>query len=144
MPGRALLSARFTARASDAEVARLTERVRRRIGKLLERRGLGPQANRKEPDALLLNQPLLAELYSASISGLVATGPRAGRRRLRPILMTALATIFGMLPLALGIRSGAEVLQPLAIAVIGGASISMILSLLVTLVLFYLLKQRGL
>jgi multidrug efflux pump subunit AcrB len=69
---------------------------------------------------------------------------QAGRRRLRPILMTALATIFGMLPLALGIRSGAEVLQPLAIAVIGGASISMILSLLVTLVLFYLLKQRGL
>jgi CzcA family heavy metal efflux pump len=69
---------------------------------------------------------------------------QAGRRRLRPILMTALATIFGMLPLAMGIGSGAEVLQPLAIAVIGGVSISMILSLLVTPVLFYLLKQRGL
>ncbi|MBZ5499333.1 MAG: efflux RND transporter permease subunit [Acidobacteriia bacterium] len=69
---------------------------------------------------------------------------QAGRRRLRPILMTALATIFGMLPLALGIGSGAEVLQPLAIAVIGGVSISMILSLLVTPVLFYLLKHRRL
>jgi Cu/Ag efflux pump CusA len=69
---------------------------------------------------------------------------QAGRRRLRPILMTALATIFGMLPPALGIGSGAEVLQPLAIAVIGGVSISMILSLLVTPVLFYLLKQRRL
>ena len=69
---------------------------------------------------------------------------QAGRRRLRPILMTALATIFGMLPLALGIGSGAEVLQPLAIAVIGGVSISMILSLLITPVLFYLLKQRRL
>jgi multidrug efflux pump subunit AcrB len=69
---------------------------------------------------------------------------QAGRRRLRPILMTALATIFGMLPLALGIGSGAEILQPLAIAVIGGVSISMILSLLVTPVLFYLLKKRGL
>ena len=69
---------------------------------------------------------------------------QAGRRRLRPILMTALATIFGMLPLALGIGSGTEVLQPLAIAVIGGVSISMILSLLITPVLFYLLKQRRL
>jgi multidrug efflux pump subunit AcrB len=69
---------------------------------------------------------------------------QAGRRRLRPILMTALATIFGMLPLALGIGSGAEVLQPLAIAVIGGVSISMVLSLVVTPVLFYLLKKRGL
>jgi CzcA family heavy metal efflux pump len=68
---------------------------------------------------------------------------QAGRRRLRPILMTALATIFGMLPLALGIGSGAEVLQPLAIAVIGGVSISMILSLLVTPVLFYLMRRRA-
>ena len=50
------------------------------IGKLLERRGLGPQANRDETDTLLHNQPLLAELYSASISALVATGPRAGHR----------------------------------------------------------------
>jgi len=46
----------------------------------------------------------------------------AGRRRLRPILMTALATIFGMLPLAIGVGSGAQLLQPLAIAVIGGVS----------------------
>lgn len=69
---------------------------------------------------------------------------QAGRRRLRPILMTALATIFGMLPLALGIGSGAQILQPLAIAVIGGVTVSMFLSLLITPVLFYLLRQRGL
>jgi len=69
---------------------------------------------------------------------------QAGRRRLRPILMTALATISGMLPLALGLGSGAQILQPLAIAVIGGVSVSMILSLLVTPVLFFLLRQRGL
>jgi multidrug efflux pump subunit AcrB len=69
---------------------------------------------------------------------------QAGRRRLRPILMTALATIFGMLPLALGIGSGAQILQPLAIAVIGGVTVSMILSLLVTPVLFYKLRQKGL
>jgi CzcA family heavy metal efflux pump len=69
---------------------------------------------------------------------------QAGRRRLRPILMTALATIFGMLPLALGIGSGAQLLQPLAIAVIGGVTVSMALSLLITPVLFYRLRQRGL
>jgi CzcA family heavy metal efflux pump len=68
----------------------------------------------------------------------------AGRRRLRPILMTALATIFGMLPLAWGVGSGAQMLQPLAIAVIGGVTVSMILSLLITPVLFYLLRKRGL
>jgi len=67
----------------------------------------------------------------------------AGRRRLRPILMTALATTFGMLPLAWGVGSGAQMLQPLAIAVIGGVMISMVLSLLVTPVLFYLLPHRG-
>jgi len=69
---------------------------------------------------------------------------QAGRRRLRPILMTALATIFGMLPLALGVGSGARLLQPLAIAVIGGVSVSMVLSLLITPVLFLLLRERGL
>jgi len=68
----------------------------------------------------------------------------AGRRRLRPILMTALATIFGMLPLALGVGTGAQILQPLAIAVIGGVLISMLLSLLITPVLFYELRQKGL
>ena len=67
----------------------------------------------------------------------------AGRRRLRPILMTALATMFGMLPLACGVGSGAQMLQPLAIAVIGGVAISMVLSLLVTPVTFYLLRHRG-
>jgi multidrug efflux pump subunit AcrB len=68
----------------------------------------------------------------------------AGRRRLRPILMTALATIFGMLPLAVGVGSGAQMLEPLAIAVIGGVAVSMVLSLLVTPVLFYKLRARGL
>jgi multidrug efflux pump subunit AcrB len=69
---------------------------------------------------------------------------RAGRRRLRPILMTALATIFGMAPLAIGVGSGAQLLQPLAIAVIGGVTVSMVLSLLITPVLYYLLRLRGL
>ena len=45
---------------------------------------------------------------------------QAGRRRLRPIVMTALATVAGMLPLAFAFGAGSQMLQPLAIAVIGG------------------------
>ena len=55
----------------------------------------------------------------------------AGRIRLRPILMTTLCTLAGLLPLALGLGPGAELQRPLAIAVIGGLT----LSTLVTLVL---------
>ena len=69
---------------------------------------------------------------------------QAGRRRLRPILMTALATIFGMLPLAIGIGSGAQLLRPLAIAVIGGVTVSMVLSLLITPALFFVLREKRL
>ena len=65
----------------------------------------------------------------------------AGRRRLRPILMTALAAITGMLPLAFAIGAGSQMLQPLAISVIGGLLISMILSLLVTPVVFFRLTR---
>ena len=57
---------------------------------------------------------------------------QAGRRRLRPIVMTALAAVAGMLPLALALGAGSQMLQPLAIAVIGGILISMVLSLIVT------------
>ncbi len=56
----------------------------------------------------------------------------AGERRLRPIVMTALATIAGMIPLSLAIGAGSQMLQPLAIAVIGGIADSMVLSLIVT------------
>lgn len=67
---------------------------------------------------------------------------QAGRRRLRPIVMTALATIAGMLPLALAFGTGSEMLQPLAIAVIGGLLSSLVLSLVFTPILnFYL--DRG-
>jgi multidrug efflux pump subunit AcrB len=62
---------------------------------------------------------------------------KAGERRLRPIMMTAMATIAGMIPLALGIGAGSQMLQPLAIAVIGGILASMILSLIVTPAAYY-------
>lgn len=67
---------------------------------------------------------------------------RAGERRLRPILMTALATIAGMVPLSLAIGAGSQMLQPLAIAVIGGLLASMILSLVVTPAVHYYLSHR--
>ena len=55
----------------------------------------------------------------------------AGGVRLRPILMTTLTTLFGMLPLALGIGQGSELMQPLAIAVVGGLSVSTFLTLFI-------------
>ena len=70
---------------------------------------------------------------------------QAARRRLRPIVMTALATVAGMLPLAFAIGAGSQMLQPLAIAVIGGVLVSMILSLIITpAVHFYLSAKREL
>ena len=74
------------------------------------------------------------------------TSPRdamvhAAQRRLRPILMTATAAICGMLPLAFALGSGSQMLQPLAIAVIGGLTISMLLSLIVTPVVYYFLTR---
>jgi multidrug efflux pump subunit AcrB len=69
---------------------------------------------------------------------------QAGRRRLRPITMTALAAVAGMLPLALAFGAGSQMLQPLAIAVIGGILISMALSLIITpAVHFYMTRARS-
>jgi CzcA family heavy metal efflux pump len=66
----------------------------------------------------------------------------AAQRRLRPIVMTAIAAVTGMLPLALAIGSGSQMLQPLAIAVIGGLALSMVLSLVVTPVFYYFLTRH--
>ena len=65
----------------------------------------------------------------------------AAQRRLRPIVMTAIAAVCGMLPLAFALGAGSQMLQPLAIAVIGGLAISMLLSLIVTPVVYYLLTR---
>jgi CzcA family heavy metal efflux pump len=67
---------------------------------------------------------------------------RSGRRRLRPVLMTSLAAALGMLPLAYGIGTGALMLKPLAIAVIGALTISVLLSLVATPTLYYLMLRR--
>jgi len=67
---------------------------------------------------------------------------RSGRRRLRPVLMTSLAAALGMLPLAYGIGSGADMLRPLAIAVIGALCISVLLSLIATPVIYFMMTRR--
>jgi len=68
---------------------------------------------------------------------------QAGRRRLRPIVMTAMAAVAGMLPLSLAIGSGSQMLQPLAIAVIGGILISMILSLVITPAMEFFMTRKS-
>lgn len=83
------------------------------------------------------NQKLCALGFSAEEAMI-----QAGRRRLRPIVMTALAAVAGMLPLALALGAGSQMLQPLAIAVIGGILISMVLSLLITpAIQFYITRS---
>jgi len=65
----------------------------------------------------------------------------AARLRLRPILMTTLSTVVGMIPLALGWGEGAEMLQPLAITVVWGLSFSMLVSLLMVPVIYHILHS---
>jgi HAE1 family hydrophobic/amphiphilic exporter-1 len=65
------------------------------------------------------------------------------RQRLRPILMTALATIFALSPLAFGITGGGFISQPLAIVVVGGLVSSTILTLVIVPVLYWLIEGRA-
>jgi len=68
---------------------------------------------------------------------------QAGRRRFRPILMTSLCTIFGLLPLAFGMGPGAQMQQPLAIAVIGGLIANMLLTRLLIPVGYLALQTKS-
>ncbi|MFE1744834.1 efflux RND transporter permease subunit [Coleofasciculus sp. H7-2] len=79
-------------------------------------------------DYALINQEEGKSQYQALIA--------AGMDRLRPILMTSLATIAGTIPLALGIGAGAEVRSPMGIALMGGFTTSTLLTLVVVPVLF--------
>jgi len=68
--------------------------------------------------------------------------PRAGRIRLRPILMTTLTTVVGLLPMALAFGVGTEANQPLAIAVIGGLLVSTFFTLVLIPTLYVILEER--
>jgi multidrug efflux pump subunit AcrB len=67
---------------------------------------------------------------------------QAAQLRLRPILMTTLTTVVGMLPLAIGLGEGSEMLQPLAVTIVAGLSFSMLVSLLLVPVLYELTHLR--
>ncbi|MGB5584626.1 MAG: efflux RND transporter permease subunit [Gammaproteobacteria bacterium] len=66
----------------------------------------------------------------------------AASLRLRPILMTTLTTVFGMLPLAIGLGEGSEMLQPLAFVIVWGLSFSMLVTLVLVPVVYKLLHHR--
>jgi HAE1 family hydrophobic/amphiphilic exporter-1 len=66
----------------------------------------------------------------------------AGRTRLRPILITSVSTILGLVPMAIGLGEGAEVRRPMAITVIGGMLVATVLTLIIIPVLYTLLDRR--
>ncbi|MCK5092596.1 MAG: efflux RND transporter permease subunit [Gammaproteobacteria bacterium] len=66
----------------------------------------------------------------------------AARLRLRPILMTTLTTVFGMLPLAIGFGEGAEMLRPLAVSIVSGLSFSMLVSLILVPIMYELTHMK--
>ena len=68
---------------------------------------------------------------------------RSGKTRLRPILMTAISTIFGILPIAVGFGAGAESRRPLGVAVLSGLVVSTLLTLIVVPVFYSLLEDLG-
>ena len=74
--------------------------------------------------------------------GLRASVTEASRVRLRPILMSTLSTLFGLLPMALGLEAGAELMKPLAIVLIGGLTFSTFLTLIVIPVVYEGVERR--
>ena len=81
---------------------------------------------------------LLVERGSNVVNAAVA----AGKSRLRPVLMTSLTTVFGMVPMAMGLGEGSEIWQPMGVAVIGGLTFSTILTLLVLPALYVIFRDR--
>ncbi|MFJ2824249.1 efflux RND transporter permease subunit [Streptomyces toxytricini] len=85
----------------------------------------------------------LVNQYRAQGLGVVEAVVEGGRHRLRPILMTALATVFALLPMALGVTGeGGFISQPLAVVVIGGLVSSTVLTLLLVPTLYTMVELR--
>jgi len=68
---------------------------------------------------------------------------KGGTDRLRPILITSLTTVFGMLPMAVATGEGSEMMRPMAIAVIGGLAVSTVLTLVVIPVIYSLVEKKN-
>jgi HAE1 family hydrophobic/amphiphilic exporter-1 len=87
---------------------------------------------------------LIDKINQLRASGMekVAATIEAGANRLRPILMTTLTTVLGLLPLAIGLGEGAEMRAPMAITVIGGLMVSTLLTLLVIPSVYLLLDRK--
>jgi HAE1 family hydrophobic/amphiphilic exporter-1 len=66
----------------------------------------------------------------------------AGRTRLRPIMITSVSTVLGLLPMAIGVGEGAEIRRPMAITVIGGIAVATFLTLVVIPVLYAALDRK--
>jgi HAE1 family hydrophobic/amphiphilic exporter-1 len=81
-------------------------------------------------------------LYGERAMTLTEAILEAGRRRLRPILMTALTTMLALLPLALGLGEGAETQAPMARAVLGGLLSSTLITLVFVPVVYFLFKSK--
>ncbi|MCK5647530.1 MAG: efflux RND transporter permease subunit, partial [Gammaproteobacteria bacterium] len=91
-------------------------------------------------NAIVLVEQIEIERHSGQLLNKAIT--HAARLRLRPILMTTLTTVVGMLPLSIGFGDGAEMLQPLAVVIVWGLSFSMLVSLILIPVLYRLLHSE--
>ena len=87
---------------------------------------------------LLVDYTNVLRRRGAALQNAVVT---AARTRLRPILMTSLATIFGLLPMAIGLGTGGETNAPLARAVVGGLSVSTLLTVFLIPTLYMILEE---
>jgi HAE1 family hydrophobic/amphiphilic exporter-1 len=96
---------------------------------------------------IVVNNSIILLDYTARLrkEGLspMAAIVQGGRTRLRPILMTALTTILGLIPLASGFGGGSEIRQPLAITVIGGLTTSTFMTLIVIPVIYISFQELG-
>ena len=81
---------------------------------------------------------LLVERGSSVADAVIA----GGKSRLRPVLMTSLTTILGMVPMSLGIGEGSEIWQPMGIAVVGGLVVSTLITLFIIPSLYSMLEGR--
>src|SRR5439155_130052 len=111
----------------------------------LARLRAGPVAVQRSRENLRQVVRVTGRLEERDLGSAVRDAPAlvgAGRVRLRPILMTSIAAGAGLAPLAVGLGAGAQMQQPLAIAILGGLSISMLFSLVGVPVLHVVLSGR--